>query len=137
MKKLLIIISFITVSSLSYAQTFGIKAGPTLASAYGSDVSDVGMKTAFHLGAYGVFGETRDGRTLTVEFLLNQKGFQDSYSETTTSGFSVSTYSITNKVKLNYMDMNAVGNFMVGDLISINAGLNKHRIKKWKIINFL
>ncbi|MBC8267088.1 MAG: outer membrane beta-barrel protein [Flavobacteriales bacterium] len=112
MKKIFTILTVVALTAtISFAQTFGVKAGTSLASWYGADVDsdDKVLKPGMAIGAFAQFGD--DTKRLTSELLFIQKGVK--YAA---DGDYMS-------YNMNYLEANTMGNFFVSDNISLNAGI--------------
>ena len=119
MKKLFTMLTVVALTTtISFAQTFGAKVGTSLASWYGADVEDAEMKVGIHVGGFATFGD--DAMRLTTEVVYNQRGVKASDSFDDGWGDIVKTEQTIN---LNYLDVNAIGNYFVSDNLSLNAGI--------------
>lgn len=78
MKKILVIVVFVFITSYGYAQDikYGVKAGLNLTNVVGDDVEDVDMKSGLYLGAF-LTVPLNDNLTFQPELLYSRQGWKE------------------------------------------------------------
>ena len=111
-------------NSISFAQEFGFKGGLSLANIYGEDRPDIDddqsnpFKPGFNFAGFFRFGE--GPFRYTVEAGFSQKGTLIKYPETSEN---LGSYKPEQLFNLNYMDINAFGNYFISNRVSLDLGL--------------
>ena len=127
MKKLFIpFIIVILTTSISFAQTFGVKTGISLASVYGTGTNDLDYLTIINPG-FIIGGVTQLGEgkfRSTTELLYIQKGFKQMDED-------FDYY----RAIFNYAHLNSTGNLFVSDRFSLNAGIYLEYIVSLKTVS--
>lgn len=113
--KLFIMVMTLSMATVSYAQTYGVKGGLNLTTflSDGDTYSDQNMRMGFHAGAFAEFEVSRS-IGFRPELLYSQKG------STVTSSILVSELETTQKV--DYLELPLLANIHLLDPLSFQVG---------------
>ena len=127
MKKIYTTISAVLLmTSITFAQEFGVKGGVAMTNLYGADwdIDDFGdevknpLKIGLNVAGFARFGDGPLG--FTAEAGFSQKG---TVLKSNLVDDALGTLDAQTSWTLNYIDFNAIGNYFISDYVSLNAGL--------------
>lgn len=119
MKKILLLVAFIVLTTASFAQfSGGVKAGVNFASAAGDDADGYDGRIAYHFGLYGKL-PLSDKLSFQPELLFNSVGakYEESFSD---PDFGDVDYKET--IRISYLSVPLMLDFAVVDNFSLQVG---------------